>query len=90
MGIDKYEKLLEQLLKNKEWPLVYMFKFIVPNRDGLVEKVVSILPTNGKMSFNHTKSLKYVAITCIAEMESAELIVSTTSEATDIKGVMAL
>jgi len=85
-----YNKLLEKLQENKKWPLLYMFKFIAPNEDGKVKKVVSLLPKNGEISYKHTKNLKYVSITCKVKMPSAQSIVDITSEIVKIDGLMSL
>ena len=90
MVLKKYEKLLELLSENKNWPLKYMFKFIVENEGGKVDQIVSLLPNNGQLTFNHTENLKYVSVTCVAQMNSAEDIVEITSKAGEIKGVIAL
>ncbi len=90
MTMQKYQKLLEKLKDNKTWPLLYMFKFIVPNEEGKVEKVKSLLPENGKVSFKHTKNLKFVSITCKASMPNAESIVNVTSEVSRIEGTITL
>lgn len=85
-----YNNLREKLLENKKWPLVYMFKFIVPNTDDKVNMVKSKLPKNGKLSFKHTKSLKHVSITCLASMNSADEIVDITIDISTVDGVMVL
>lgn len=82
--------LSELLEKNKKWPLQYMFKFIVPNTDGKVQLVVDLLPNHGKISYKHTPNLRYVSVTCVASMPTAQSIVDITSQATSIHGVMAL
>jgi len=90
VALQDFEKLRERLLDTSQWPLQYMFKFIVPNRNGLVDKVTDLLPKNGKLSFKHTENLKYVSVTCVAIMFSADEIISVTNKATNIQGVIAL
>ena len=85
---DRYTKLKEILEKNDKWPVAYMFKFIAPNKDGKVEQVVNIFPAEAKKSFKHTKNLKYVSITCVLNMNSAEEIIAITEAATAIQGVI--
>nr|WP_319397421.1 hypothetical protein [uncultured Carboxylicivirga sp.] len=85
-----YEKLKALLLENKKWPLLYMFKFIVPNKDGMVDHVKEMLPKHGSFSFNHTKSFSHVAITCKASMKSAEAIIEVTEKIASIEGVISL
>ncbi|MFA6400426.1 MAG: hypothetical protein WCX31_02205 [Salinivirgaceae bacterium] len=90
MALRDYEKLRELLLKNEQWPLVYMFKFIVPNSGGKVNEVVALLPSDGELSFKHTQNLKYVSVTCKATMHSVDAIISITDKAVSIPGVIAL
>ncbi len=85
-----YSKLLSKLKENKNWPLLYMFKFITPNEEGKVKKVVSLLPQNGKISYKHTKNLKFVSITCEVKMPSAQSIIDVTSEVNKIEGIISL
>lgn len=87
---DSYESLKEKLSNNEVWPLRYMFKFIVPNSEGKVDLVKSYMPANGKVTFKHTSSLKFVSITCVAEMNSAEEIIEITRKANSVSGVIPL
>lgn len=90
MALADYDKLREQLLENKEWPLEYMFKFIVPNQDGKVDKVVEIMPKDGKITFKHTKNLKHVSVTCVANMPSADDIIIISDRVSSISGVISI
>ncbi len=90
MSLKDYEKLRSLLLENKKWPMLYMFKFIVPNKDGQVDKVVNLLPKHGSLSFNHTKSLSHVAVTCKVSMKSADAIIEVTNNVSSIPGVISL
>lgn len=88
--IKSLENLREQLLKTKEWPLKYMFKFIVPNNNDNVNRVVALLPKGGNLKFNNSKDMHYVAVTCVVDMPSADNIIEITKQATAINGVMSL
>jgi hypothetical protein len=90
MALNDYEKLRELLLRNEQWPLVYMFKFIVPNSDGKVNEVVALLPNEGELSYKHTQNLKYVSVTCKATMHSVDSIILLTDQIASIKGVIVL
>ncbi len=88
--MQEYISLLAKLKENKKWPLLYMFKFIVPNTDGKVDQVKALLPKHGTISFKHTKNLKFVSITCKVSMKDAESIVDITAKANKIEGLIAL
>ncbi len=85
---NRYTKLKEILEDNDKWPLAYMFKFIAPNKDGKVQRVVDLFPAEAKKSFKHTKNLKYVSVTCVLNMHSTEEIIAITEAATAIPGVI--
>ncbi len=88
--MEKTPSLLEQLEKNKDWPLRYMFKFVAPNDEATVAAIKKELPKSEKTTLKLSKNEKFVAFTCIAFMNSAQQIVDITSRITSIKGVMAL
>lgn len=90
MALKDYEKLRELLLKNEKWPLVYMFKIIVPNSDGKVNEVLALLPSDGELSFKHTQNLKFVSVTCKASMHSVDAIIEITDQIASIPDVISL
>ncbi len=90
MDLENYDKLRQKLLEVEQWPLLYMYKFIVPNIDGNVDAVKDLMPANGKISFKHTNNLKHVSITCVAVMQSADQIIEITYRVALIKGVISL
>lgn len=87
---EQYKKLKELLDSNKKWPLKYMFKFIIPNKDGNVDTVKALLPANATSKFKHTASLKYVSLTCVAYMKSSNDIIALTEKVQSVPGVMTL
>jgi len=90
MTATNFEGLRQKLKQNKKWPLNYMFKFIVPNVNGNVDKVVALLPTYGKNSFKTTPNLKHVSVTCVAKMNSSDKIIAIMNAVAEIEGVMVL
>ncbi len=85
-----YSKLQQKLEENKNWPLLYMYKFIVPNEKGKVQHVKSLLPEKGELSYKHTKNLKYVSITCKSLMPDAKSIIEVHANISAIEGVISL
>ena len=90
MSEQKFEVLKERLLETKTWPIRYMFKFIVPNKDNKVDVVKDLMPKHGKISFKHTKSLTFVSVTCIASMKSYDAIIDIVEKVSKIDVVMTL
>lgn len=87
---ESIERLRSRLLETPEWPIDYMFKFIVPNNGGKVNTVRDMLPTHGKTTFNPSKDLHFVAVTHVARMASADHIIEITTKATSVDGVISL
>lgn len=83
-------KLLKLLEENKEWPLRYIFKFIVPNDQAIIEEVKRELPKSESLTVKLSKNGKYAGITCIAFMVSAKQIIDITTKVNSIKGVLTL
>ncbi len=90
MALKDYRKLRKALAETESWPQLYMFKFIVPNQHGKVDKVVALLPEKGEVSFNHTKSMRHVAVTCKVKMKNPDEVIKITQEITSIEGVIDL
>lgn len=87
---EKYQKLKELLEENKKWPLRYMFKFIIPNKDGNVDKAKELIPEKANVKYKNTTSLKYVSLTCVAYMKSVDEIIALTKKMEAIPGVISL
>lgn len=90
MNTSGYEKLKKLLEENKVWPMLYMFKFIVPNSNDKVKTVVSLLPAGSEISYKHTENLKFVSVTCKVLMPSAESIIEITHRVGTVEGVISL
>lgn len=84
------ERFRKKLNDDTQWPAKYMFKFIVPNKDGKVEQVKALLTSVGELSYKHTSSLKYVSVTCLALMQNADEVINVTLHVNSIEGVLAL
>ncbi len=90
MAFSAYENLRKKLAENENWPLKYMFKFIVPNHGNKVETIKALLPENGKITYKHTENLKHVSITCVVHMHSPEQITEIMGKASKVEGVLVL
>lgn len=86
---DTFNRLREQL-ELQEWPNVYLFKFIAPNNSETVAKVTALFDDGTDLSYNKSKTGKYVSISVKEMMMSVDSIVSKYEEVSKIKGVIAL
>ncbi len=81
---------LRQKLMAERWPQKYMFKFVMPNDRAKLDKVLEALPQDGETRFRNSNGDKYVGVTCVATMTSADAVIDVTSKACAIDGVISL
>jgi len=77
----------EQLESSGEFPMLYMFKFIVPM--GNEHEVGALFPKN-EMVLKPSSGGKYVSTTIQVMMDSAEQIISIYERAAKIEGVISI
>lgn len=77
----------EKLNASGDFPMLYMFKFIVPNgREGEIEK---IFPKNN-IDYKASSGGKYISATIKVMTESADQVLDFYEKASKIEGVIAL
>jgi putative lipoic acid-binding regulatory protein len=81
------ENFRNQLEQHYDFPTEYPFKFIVPM--GQIEKLKSLFPP-GKISLKHSKTGKYVGVSCKLNVESSNQIIDIYNQAYLIKGIISL
>lgn len=77
----------EKLEAQSSFPILYMFKFIVPN--GKENEVAALLPNN-KMTLKTSSKGTYVSATIRAMMPSSDAILAVYDKAAEIEGVISL
>ena len=86
-----YDRLKEELENNSVWPTKYMYKFIVPNKEGNVEQVQSRFDNkNINLKKNYSKTGKYVSITIVTEEKNPETVINRYKAMENIEGLVAL
>ncbi len=88
--MNNFNALQEKLELNKNWPLPYMFKFIVPAQIEKVAMVEALFDKNATIYHKESKTGKYVSITAKQSMESASTIIDVYRKASSIENVVAL
>lgn len=83
------ERLRAKLAAEK-WPQKYMFKFVMPNDKAKIDQVLEALPQSGTTTFRNSNGDKYVGVTCVAVMTSADAVIDVTSKACSVQGVISL
>lgn len=81
---------LRAKLAAERWPQKYMFKFVLPNDKAKIDQVLEALPQSGTTSFRNSNGDKYVGVTCVAVMPSADAVIDVTSKACAVEGVVSL
>jgi len=86
-----YDRLKEELEKSDKWPIKYMYKFIVPNKEEN-EKEIEKVFEGQKADFhkNYSKSGKYVSLTIVTDEKNANDIINKYRSLEHIKGLVAL
>lgn len=81
---------LKEKLKQEEWPSTYMFKFIMPNDNESISKLLNIFGTANKQQMHNSRNGNYVSITIEELMISAEDVIDKYEKAAKLKGVISL
>jgi hypothetical protein len=87
---EQFEKLREQLNKEKSWPLVYMFKFIIPADNRKIALVEAKFSDEATITQKESSNGKYISITVKEVMLDADSIISKYKEMEGIEGLMSL
>jgi hypothetical protein len=82
-----YANLKEKLDNQFAWPMLYMFKFIVPEANK--QKVISLFNKHDVSSRN-SKNGNYVSLTIQMFMMSSEDVIDVYKKASTIDGIIAL
>lgn len=77
----------EKLEAIGQFPMLYMFKFIVPN--GSEVEIGTLFPKN-EISLKPSSGGKYVSTTIQVMMDSADQIIEIYEKASSIEGVISL
>ena len=86
----QYENLRKELNKTKSWPIVYMFKFIIPADNHKIALVESKFSETAIISQHESSTGKYISITIKEVMLNADAIIEKYKEMKGIEGLIAL
>lgn len=86
-----YTKLKDQLEDTTKFPADYMYKFIVPSDGKQVEEVEELFNNTGAViKTKKSKTGKYVSISIVLKIESANKVIGYYKKAEKIKGIISL
>lgn len=86
---DVFDSLKEKL-QAEEWPAVYFFKFVCPNNNETVAKVVANFNSESEITYTNSRNDKYVSVSVKELMLDADSIISIYKNVSKLKGVIAL
>ena len=84
------EGLEAKLGIEKDWPKVYLFKFIIPNDNQLLAQVESLFGPEAQVTLNQSRTGKYISVSAREMMISAKEVIERYENASKIEGVIAL
>lgn len=85
-----YEDLKQKLENDFQWPLVYMFKFIVPSDNKKIAKVEALFGGEAQVTIRQSSSNKFSSITAKEVMTSADEVIAVYKKAETIEGIISL
>lgn len=89
MAEPNFDELKSQLEKSN-WPMIYMFKFIVPSNNHLIALVESLFGDDAEIKMQPSTNGKYTSITAREVMLSAENVIEVYKKASSIEGIISL
>lgn len=87
---EQFDKLREFLNKEESWPIVYMFKFIIPADNQKIALIESKFSDEAIISHKESSGGKYFSITVKEVMLSADAIIDKYKEMKNIEGLITL
>jgi uncharacterized protein len=84
-----YEALRKQL-SEFQWPLLYMYKFIVPSDNKKIAQVESLFGDDAEIKRQPSSNGKYTSITAREVMLSVDDVLMVYQQASAIEGIIAL
>ncbi|WP_298778895.1 DUF493 family protein [uncultured Polaribacter sp.] len=86
-----YTKLKAQLEDTTKFPADYLYKFIVPTDENQVEEVQGLFDNEGAViKTKKSKTGKYISVSIVLKIESAEKVIEYYKKAEKIKGIISL
>jgi uncharacterized protein len=87
--MDKFDSLMEMLRNEPNWPLEYLFKFILKsNQKENQKKIRGFFEQNVSISFRESSQGNYLAVSITAKMNDPEEIIEIYKKAAQIEGLI--
>ena len=87
--MDEFESLKAQLAQT-DFPQVYFFKFIVPNKNDNVAKLSALYTQDTQVQMKPSSSGKFISMSAKQVVLSVDDIISIYKKASAIEGIISL
>ena len=87
--MDEFESLKVQL-EQTDFPQVYFFKFIVPNKNDNVAKVSALYTQDTQVQMKPSSSGKFISMSAKQVVLSVDDVISIYKKASVIEGIISL
>jgi len=87
---DNIDKFRELLAENKEWPLLYYFKFIVQNDKEKLAQVKELFADQDSITYNTSRDIRFISLSCKQLMPDTESILEIYRKASLVEGLISL
>ncbi len=88
--MDKLLSLKNKLDAQSNWPVTYMFKFIVPADLEKVARVEALFDNDATIYRKESRSGKFISITAKQVMDSSSEVIDVYEKAATIENIVAL
>lgn len=86
-----YDRIKRTLNETHEWPVVFLFKFIVPSDLEKIAKVEAIFNSKtAEIRITESKNGKYTSVSAREAVTSAEEVLDIYQKSSEIEGLIAL
>jgi uncharacterized protein len=85
-----FDGLLEKLKQQENWPMVYLFKFIIPNDNHKLALTQQLFGPEVRVTINKSRTGKYLSVSAKEMMISPEEVIDRYNRATLIEGLISL
>jgi uncharacterized protein len=87
--VEAFNTLREQL-ELLDWPNVYLFKFIMPNDEANIAKIIAFFDENADINLQPSGKGNYTSLSVKTVMLTVDEIITIYKKASAIKGVISL
>ena len=87
--MSEFENLKTQL-EQLDFPNVYYFKFILPNKESLITSVKNLFLKESDVEMKASSSGKFISVSHKQVMLSADEIIDIYKQASEIEGIISL